>query len=115
MNNYVNISAFLIGISTAFFAIFALHILFWRKRRTHFQTVLGIIMAIWAVSNAKDIILTFPGMYTHEVLNWIMIIDGWSALTYTVLVFEVVMPRWTTTLRLALLAFPFAVFTLLYY
>ena len=111
----MNISALLIGISTAFFAILAIYILFLRKDRTRFQTVLGWIMAVWALSNLKDIILTFPGMYTSEVLNWIMIIDGWGALSYTVLVFEVVMPRWTTLFRLFLMALPFALFTLLYY
>ena len=111
----MNISAFLIGASTAFFTVFAIHILFWRQRRTRFQCVLGIIMAIWALWNLKDIVITFPGMYTEEVLNWIFIIDSWSALTYTVFVFEVVMPRWTTPDRLALLAMLFALFTILYY
>lgn len=64
MTDYVNILALLIGISTAFFAIFAIYILFLRKDRTRFQTVLGWIMVIWALSNLKNIILTFPGMYT---------------------------------------------------
>ena len=40
MEHYMNVSAFLIGVSTAFFAIFAIHILFFRKKRTRFQTVL---------------------------------------------------------------------------
>lgn len=115
MENYMNILTFLIGGSTAFFAVFAVYILFWQKNRTRFQTVLGWIMAIWTLSNLKDIILTFPGMYTQHVLDWIMMIDGWGALTYTVLVFEVVMPRWTTLFRLSLMALPFALFTLLYY
>ena len=114
MTDYMNISALLIGASTAFFAIFAIHILFWRKDRTRFQTVLGWIMVIWALSNLKDIVLTFPGMYTQHVLDWIMVIDAWGALGYTVLVFEVVMPRWITLFRLSLLALPFALFTLLY-
>lgn len=114
MESYMNISALLIGVSTAFFAIFAIYFLFWRKNRTRFQTVLGWIMAIWALSNLKDIILTFPGMYTNEILNWIMMIDGWGAMSYTVLVFEAVMPRWTTKTRLALMAMPFTFFTLLY-
>lgn len=115
MEDYMNISAFLIGVSTAFFTIFALHILFWRKRRTRFQCVLGSVMAVWALWNLKDIVITFPGMYTPEVLNWIFIIDAWSALTYTVFVFEAVMPGWTTPGRLSLLSLPFALFTLLYY
>ena len=114
MENYMNISALLIGISTAFFAIIAIYILFWHKERTRYQTVLGWIMTIWALTNLKDIILTFPGMYTPEILNWIMIIDGWGAMTYTIILFEVVMPRWTTPKRLALLSLPFALFTLLY-
>lgn len=115
MEDYMNISAFLIGVSTAFFTIFALHILFWRKRRTRFQCVLGSIMAVWALWNLKDIVITFPGMYTPEVLNWIFIIDAWSALTYTVFVFEAVMSGWTTPGRLSLLSLPFALFTLLFY
>lgn len=114
MEEYMNISTFLIGVSTTFFATFAIYILFWRKDRTRFQTVLGWIMMIWTLSNLKDIILTFPGMYTQHVLDWIMMIDGWVALTYTVLVFEVVIPRWTTLFRLSMQAMPFAVFTLLY-
>ncbi len=110
----MNIAALLIGISTAFFAIIAIYILFWHKERTRYQTVLGWTMAIWALSNLKDIILTFPGMYTPEILNWIMIIDGWGAMTYTIILLEVVVPRWTTPKRLALLSLPFALFTLLY-
>jgi AraC-like DNA-binding protein len=115
MADYINISAFLIGITTAFFTIFALHILFWRKNRTRFQTVLGCVMAVWGVWNAKDIVITFPGMYRKEVLDWILVIDGWSALTYTMLLFEVVMPKWLTLQRLLLLSLPFGIFTLFYF
>lgn len=110
----MNISAFLIGVATAFFAIFSLHILFWNRHRTRFQTVLGIIMAVWSVWCAKDLITTFPNMYREEVLRWIFIIDGWSALSYTVFIHEVVMPGWTTWRRLVLSALPFLAFTILY-
>lgn len=110
----VNIYTFLIGIATAFFTIFAIHILCWRRPLTRFQTVLGIIMAVWALWCAKDIVLTFPGMYREEVLNWVMIIDGWSALTYTVFVMECVVPGWTTLKRFLLLSLPFALFTAAY-
>jgi AraC-like DNA-binding protein len=71
-------------------------------------------MAVWAVWCAKDLVTTFPGMYTRDVLDWILIIDGWSAITYTVLVLEVVSPGWTTWRRLALLSLPFALFTAVY-
>lgn len=111
---YFNISAFLIGVSTAFFSVFAIHILFWRKNRTRFQTVVGYTMAIWALWSLKDIIITFPEMYTPQVLNWIMVIDGWSALSYTIFVFEVVMPGWVTLRKFLLLSIPFFIFTILY-
>ena len=114
MEEYLNISAFLVGISTTFFTIFSLRILFYQKERTRFQLVLGSIMAICAISCLKDLVLTFPGMYRQEVLNWVFVIDAWSALSYTVFVFEVVIPRWTTINRLILLSLPFAGFTLLY-
>ncbi len=114
MQDYMNIPAFMIGVSTTFFAIFSLYILFGLKRRTYYQLVLGRIMAVWALWSLKDIVFTLPEMYCTEMLNWIFIIDAWSALTYTVFVFETVMPRWTTSCRLALLSLPFAAFTLLY-
>ncbi len=114
MEDYMNISSFFVGVTTTFFTIFALYILVWRKRRTGFQTILGYIMAVWAVWNAKDLIVTFPGMYRQEILNWIFLIDGWSALTFTVFIFEVTMPRWTTWRRMAMMSVPFAVFTLAY-
>lgn len=110
----MNISAFMMGVGTAFFTIFALHILLWRKNRTRFQNAIGYTMAVWAVCCLKDIILTFPGMYTDQVLHWILIIDGWSALTYTVLLAEVVTPGWMTLRRLLLFCLPFAGFTITY-
>lgn len=58
--------------------------------------------------------MILPGMYVQPVLDWIMIIDGWSAITYTVFVFEVTMPGWTTLRRLLLLALPFAAFSVAY-
>ncbi len=110
----MNISAFLIGAATAFFAIFSLHILFWNRHRTRFQTVLGIIMAVWAVWCAKDLVTTFPDMYCEDVLRWIFIIDGWSALSYMVFIHEVVTPGWTSWRRLGLSALPFLAFTVGY-
>lgn len=114
MVDYLNISTFLIGISTAFFTIFSIHILAYRKRSSRFHTLLGVIMAIWAVWSFKDIILTFPGMYRKNVLYWIMIIDGWSALTYMVFVFEVTMPGWLTWRNFMAVLLPFVAFTIAY-
>ena len=108
------ISTFLIGFSSAFFTIFAVHILLFRRARTRLQTIIGIIMAVWAAWNLKDIATMLPGMYRQEVLDWVMIIDGWSALTYAVLVFETTSPGWTTLRRLTWLSLPFAAFTIAY-
>lgn len=110
----ITISAFFIGFSTAFFTIFAVHILAFRQNRTRFQTVLGIIMAIWAVWNLKDFVLALPGMYREGVLDWVLLVDGWSALTYTVFVFETTQPGWTSWPKLLLSFLPFAFFTVAY-
>lgn len=114
MTDGLNISAFFMGISTAAFTICSLYILVMHKRRTRFQSVLGWIMAVWAVWNLKDIIITFPEMYTKRMLDWIMLIDGFSALTYTVFVFEVTMPGWTKLRKIILLSMPFALFSIAY-
>lgn len=114
MTDGLNISAFFIGFSTAAYAICSFYIFVLHKERTRFQKVLGWIMVVWAVWNLKDIIITFPDMYTERVLNWIMLIDGFSALTYTVFVFEVTMPGWTKLLKIVMLSLPFALFAAAY-
>lgn len=110
----MTIVAFSIGFSTAFFAIFAIHILFFRRERTRFQSVLGTIMAVWALLCLKDIVFTFPGMYKASVLQWVMMIDGWSALTYAIFIFEATMPNWLSWRRFLLLSLPFFAFTIAY-
>ncbi|MBO7052143.1 MAG: AraC family transcriptional regulator [Prevotella sp.] len=112
---YANIlSAFFIGVLTAFFTIISIIILFFRKERTRFQRVLGYIMAVWAVWSFKDIIIILPNMYDEQVLRWILLVDGWSALTFTVFIFEATLPGWTTLRRLTLLSLPFLGFTVWY-
>lgn len=114
MTDGLNISAFFIGFSTAAFAICSFYIFVLHKERTRFQKVLGWIMVVWAIWNLKDIIITFPDMYTERVLNWIMLTDGFSALTYTVFVFEVTMPGWTKLRKVVVLSLPFALFAIAY-
>jgi len=48
----INISAFFAGASTSFYTIFALYILSCRER-TRFQSVLGWLLAVWAVWSMK--------------------------------------------------------------
>lgn len=112
----INISSFFAGVSTAFFAMLAFYILVFQKakHRTRFQSVLGWIFVTWALWNLKDIVITFPQLYTRRVLNYIMFVDGWEAITYTIFIFEAVMPRWTTWRRVMLLLVPFLLFTAAY-
>jgi len=109
----INISAFFIGAATMYFTMWAALTLT-RKNRTRYQSVLGGIMALWALFNLKDIIITFPHYYTKEVQDYIILIDGWSAISYTLLIVELTTPNWTTWRRFLLLCIPWALFTLLY-
>jgi len=109
----INLSTFFIGAATMYFTMWAVLTLT-RHPRSRFQSVLGWIFVVWAVFNLKDIIITFPRLYTEQVQNYILIVDGWSAMTYTVFIFELTMPGWTTWRRMAMMGIPFALFTLIY-
>lgn len=110
----LNISAFLAGWCTAFFTLHALRLLRNGGRKSRFHRVLGWIFVVWAVFNAKDIVLTFPQLYTQPILNYVLLVDGWSAMTYAVFVSEILMPGWATKRRLLLHAVPFLLFTVAY-
>lgn len=109
----INLSAFFAGASTAFYA-FAAWFFLHRTDRTRWQSVLGWIMVLWTLLTLKDIVISFPQLYTTKVLNIIALVDGWSAVSYAVIVFEATMPGWTTSRRLLLLLLPFTAFTLVY-
>ncbi len=104
---------FFAGAATAYFTINALNFLL-KKDRTRLQTILGWILAVWAVLNLKDIITAFPAFQTKEWANNILFIDCWSTVTYIIFIFELSKPRWTTWRKVAALIAPFAVFTLIY-
>ena len=109
----INLSTFFTGFSAAFFTIFACLQLS-APRRTRFQTVLGYTLVVWALFSWKDIILSFPQFYNEQTLNIIMLVDGWSAITYAVFIFEITQPGWTTWRRIAWHVLPFAAFTIVY-
>ena len=101
--------AFFIGISTAYFAFYALNILR-QPLRTRYQSLLGYLFALFAVCCAKDLVLTVPGNYNEEILNWVALIDGTMAVAYTSFLLEVVIPGWVNTRRVCTLLIPFALF-----
>lgn len=109
----INLSTFFVGAATMYFTLWAALTLT-RHPRSRFQTVLGWIFVVWAMFNLKDIIITFPDLYTEKVQNYILLVDGWSAITYAVFIFELTMPGWTTWGRIGWMVVPFALFTLLY-
>jgi len=111
----MNIMAFFIGAATTFFAVNA-YIQLRGRGVTHsrLQTILGWILAYWAFSNMKDIVQTLPGLYTQRTLDTILMIDGWSAITFACFLFELTMPGWNNHKRMALLASPFFLFTIAY-
>ena len=85
-----------------------------RRQRSRYQTMLGWTFVAWTLSNLKDIIITFPELYTEQVQNYILIVDGWMAISFTILIFEITMPGWTTRRRFLLLGIPWLLFTAVY-
>lgn len=112
----MNINAFFIGVATAYYVLMAYQIFVGeRKRSTRLHKLMGWISIFWALSNGKDIILTFPGMYTESMLDMIIIFDGWSALTYLAFLYELTRPGWLTKKHLLIASMPFAIYTVAYF
>ncbi len=101
-----SLSAFTCGFATAWFVIFAC-ILLSKKGRTRLQTILGGSLCYWAFSTLKDLVLTQPGLYNMEVNTIILFLDGFSSITYVLVLFELAMPGWVTLKRIGYLALPF--------
>ncbi len=109
----VNLSTYFSGMATMYFIMLAAYV-FVQPSRTRFQSVLGWTFVVWAVMNFKDIILSFPELYTRQVLNYIMVVDGWTGILYTIFILELTAPGWTTWRKIALLSIPWALFTVAY-
>ena len=106
-------AVFFAGAITAYFILCAVHI-FKHKKRTRLQTVLAWCFVFWAILNFKDIVIAFPEIYTPQVHNYFILIDGWSTVTYVIFIYELTRPHWTTRWKVLLLSLPFLVFTVIY-
>ena len=116
MVDNLNLTAFCIGAGTAYYALAAYHLLWGEERATtRLHKVLGYMFLFWLVANTKDIVLTFPGVYSRSTLDLIMLTDGWSGIGYAALLFEITMPGWANLRRLILLSLPFMLFTVAYF
>lgn len=116
MSYTLNITAFFIGLGTAYYALMACRLLLCKRQTaTRLHKVLGYVFLYWVFSNTKDLVLTFPGRYCRSILDLVMLIDGWSGIAYAALLFEITRPGWTNWRHLAMLSLPFAVFSAAYY
>ena len=107
----LHLTEFFIGLATAYFGTYALHI-FSKEKRSRYQTMLGWLFVIWALSCLKDLFIPYFG--NKQVLDYIMFVDGIMSVTYTVFLFEVTMPGWVTTRRTLMLLLPFVGFLALF-
>ncbi len=115
MDTYSNVYSFIIGTTTAYYAIMS-YWMFTSKNggSERLKTVLAWSFAYWAINNAKDLILTLPGMYCQKYLDLIIVIDGWSALAYMLFLYELTRPGWINARNTAKAAIPFVAYTILY-
>ncbi|MBR4364788.1 MAG: helix-turn-helix domain-containing protein [Prevotella sp.] len=108
-----SVATFFTGFAAAFFAIYS-GLLLRMKARTRFQTILGILFAVWAIACTKDLVLLLPLSDYQRTLKTITVVDGYLLITFIVFLFELTMPGWTTVRRLVLTALPFSFFLIAY-
>ncbi|MBO7437927.1 MAG: AraC family transcriptional regulator [Bacteroidaceae bacterium] len=107
------ISLFLIGFSVCWYLVMAIYLLS-LKERSRLQKLLGLIFVWWCISTFKDIFLHFEFFDVTTTLQHIYFIDGFGAITFTLILFELTMPGWVTLKRTLLLGMPFVLFLILH-
>lgn len=111
----LNITAFFIGIASAYFLIMAWQIArYWSGRKRRLNRVLAITFIFLTLQNMKDLVYTFPSLYTQPTLNAIALSDGWTAIFFAIFLFELAVPGWVTVRRTVVIALPFAAFSVIY-
>jgi AraC-like DNA-binding protein len=108
-----SVATFFMGFAAAFFAIYS-GLLLRMKARTRFQTILGVLFAIWAIACIKDLVLLLPLSDYQRMLKTITVVDGYLLITFMVFLFELTMPRWATKRRIVITALPFTFFLIAY-
>lgn len=114
MLTHHHIAVFFDGFATAYFVIFA-YLILKRRSSTRMLRVTGWIFVFWAFECFKDIVLAGPGGYNQETLERVLMLDGWSAITYLCFLFELTNPGWVTFRRVAVQCVPFVLFTAAYW
>ena len=106
-----HITALFVGITTAFFGLYAFQI-FRVPQRTRLQTVIGYIFVFRTILALKGIFSTLPSFRQQEILDLLIVIDGLKAITLVIFLFELVTPGWATRRRIVITSIPvLALFT----
>ena len=102
------------GIATGLFGLTAvLYLTVFKKNRL--RMVLGVILAVYAVYLAKDILYLHPAVASDTHLYRVLLsIDNWAVPLYVVYAFEVIAPGLMSLRKTLLLVLPFALFTVVY-
>lgn len=82
--------------------------------RSRMQTILGFILGYWAIWNFKDILYCMLPYHRKQILDTIFYLDGWTAVSYAVLLFELSIPGWANWKKTLLLLVPFLLFMIIH-
>lgn len=111
---YHNVTILINGIAAGLFGLTAVLFLFVFKR-THLRTVLGIILAIYALYLAKDIAYAYDPIASDGYLyRMLLSIDNWVVPLYVIYAVEVLSPGKTTLWLGVCLELPFLLLTVVY-
>ena len=109
---YINLTAFCIGAATIYCGFTASKILRGDGiEHSQLNTMLGWVLAYMAVTNAKDFILTYPNLHTAYMHDAVLIIDGWSAIAFAMILMQLTLPGWVSFRRMAWMSVPFMAFS----
>ncbi len=111
----ITLTACLIGASTTYCAFSAYYILRCNMSvKSRINTLLGWALAYFAITNMKDLVLTYPQWHTERMHDLVMLWDGWSAMVFAAFLLELTSPGWVKGKRIASMSLPFIAFTALY-
>lgn len=100
-----NVSYFMNGAAFMFFGYASFRLLT-NKPRSRIQSILGMILAFWALLEFKDILLYFPSLKTERLVNSLLFVDGWAVAACSFYLLELIAPRWLNWRRVAVLSVP---------
>lgn len=104
-------TAYFFNGATFMFFCCACHIHLRAPARSRIQTILGLILGYWAIWSLKDMLYSMLPYHKEQLLDTIFFLDGWTAVSYAVLLFELSIPGWASWKKVILMLMPFLLFT----